>query len=347
MKRIIGLFIVFILAFPLASIAAEPAWWTQMKNACINSGGRPVSNYYNDWVAGGGCVCPGSTKGSGQPTCSGGSSSSGGAGTGSNGDLITKSTEGVVQGIMSGDANLTGIGIMGVGVGMFLQGAQGDPAAAARQKAEEQARAAQAAEERRRQEEETLKRHEEMKNRLLGGMLNVGDSSQLGLMGADSGSGLSLMTDDRGAFVGKELKLIMGDEVTGARKLSEDEEKDSDRARKGFDTAGKIMKSDLPAAPPTPMGKPVSPIKLEKINVLKTALKKNEDEEKALKAQLEKLKQSPSPDETAMKELQNKITAKEDEKKKIEKEMEDLTAEDPDEPASNQSSTNTSTGVSQ
>ena len=202
----------------------------------------------------------------------------------------------------------------------------------ARGKAEEEYKGALAAEESRRQEEETLKRHEEMKNRLLGGMLNVGDSSQLGLMGADSGSGLSLMTDDlhvketSGASGQKELKPIIGDTGTGTIKVTDDAEKESSKAQKGFDTAGKIMNSDLPAAPSVPAAKPVSPSKLEKMNILKTTLKKNEDEEKALKALLDKLRQSPGPDEKAMKELQKEITAKEDEKKNIEKEMEDLTA---------------------
>jgi hypothetical protein len=58
---------------------SEPADFTQMKVACRNTGGRPASEYYNDWVSGGGCVCPGSSTGSGKVSCpSTGSGYSGG-----------------------------------------------------------------------------------------------------------------------------------------------------------------------------------------------------------------------------------------------------------------------------
>src|SRR3989338_2380365 len=171
MKRIITLFIIFFFAFPLASIAAEPAWWTQKKREC------GVSTSYNTWVSQG-SPC---NKSGGSP-----------------------------GGLSPGQELGTALGqALGQAIGNALRG---DPEADARRKAEEEYQAALAAEESRRQEEETLKRHEEMKNRLLGGMLNVGDSSQLGLMGADSGSGLSLMTDDlhvketSGASGQKELK---------------------------------------------------------------------------------------------------------------------------------------------
>ena len=93
---------------------------------------------------------------------------------------------------------LQGAAEVGNAIGQYLRG---NPEEDARRKAEEDASAArrrrQEEETLKRHEEETLKRHEEMKNRLLGGMLNVGDSSQLGLMGVDSGSGLSLMTGDQ------------------------------------------------------------------------------------------------------------------------------------------------------
>lgn len=51
--------------------AAEAA---RMYKACTDSGGTAASNY-NAWVAQNGCICPGSTVGSGQVTCSGGSGS--------------------------------------------------------------------------------------------------------------------------------------------------------------------------------------------------------------------------------------------------------------------------------
>jgi hypothetical protein len=72
-------------------------------------------------------------------------------------------------------------------------------AAIARQNEENARRRAEEEAARRRAEEQELKRHEEMKSRLLGDMLDVGESSQLGLMGTDSGSGsgLGLMTDDQ------------------------------------------------------------------------------------------------------------------------------------------------------
>jgi len=256
----------------------------------------------------------------------------------------------MVQGIMNNNSQQFGIGLFGAIINDASRRNQEDGARRekenARRAAEEQARAA---EESRRQEEETLRKHEEMKNRLLGGMMNTGDSSQLGLMGADSGPGLGLMTDDlqvretQGTFGQTELKPIMGDAGTGAITPDTDAEKGSAESRQGFDTAGKLKKGGLPAPPSAPPTRPVSPAKLEKVNVLKTALKKNEDEEKALWTQLENLMQSPGPDETAMKELQKKITVKEDEKKNIEKQMEDLTATD-DEPASIQPSANTGAG---
>jgi len=67
----------------------------------------------------------------------------------------------------------------------------GDPAAEARRKTEE----AQRAEELRRTNEEALRRAEETKGRLLGGMLGVDGSQPLGLMGVEPRSELSLMTD--------------------------------------------------------------------------------------------------------------------------------------------------------
>jgi hypothetical protein len=180
MKRIIALF-VSLLVFPPISMAAEPAWWTQMKNACISSGGRPVSNYYNDWVAGGGCVCPGSTKGSGQPTCSKGS----GGGSSSSGATS------------SGDLGRALGAILGNAIGEALRG---DPEADARRNAEAAAQAARAAEAQRRAEEERFRLEEEKKAKLLGTMMGVSDSPQLGLMGVDSGPGLSLMTDSASAI---------------------------------------------------------------------------------------------------------------------------------------------------
>lgn len=158
MRRIIALFIIFLLALPLASIAGEPAWWTQQKQKCGLSSGLA----YNTWVS------------QGSP-CNSGSGSSSGA-TSSGGSIGT---------------------IIGTEIGKELGKALfGDPEADARRKAEEGLRA----EEQRRAAEEMNRKQEEQKNRLLGGMMGVDDSSPLGLMGVESGSGLSLMTDSPSAI---------------------------------------------------------------------------------------------------------------------------------------------------
>lgn len=87
--------------------------------------------------------------------------------------------------------------IIGTEIGKALSDALfGNPEADARRKAEEAVRA----EERRRAAEEADRKQEEQKNRLLGGMMDVGDSSPLGLMGVESGPELSLMTDSASAI---------------------------------------------------------------------------------------------------------------------------------------------------
>ncbi len=84
--------------------------------------------------------------------------------------------------------------ILGTAIGQEIGKALfGDPEADARRKAEEGL-------ERRRAAEEADRKQEEQKNRLLGGMMDVGDSSPLGLMGVESGPGLSLMTDSPSAI---------------------------------------------------------------------------------------------------------------------------------------------------
>jgi hypothetical protein len=57
--------------------AGEAGVVGQMFAACRASGGHPAGGNYNAWVAGGGCVCPGSSRGSGQATCSGGGTAGG------------------------------------------------------------------------------------------------------------------------------------------------------------------------------------------------------------------------------------------------------------------------------
>jgi len=158
MKRIIGLYIIFFLAFPLTSLAAEPAWWTQQKQKCGLSSGLA----YNTWVS------------QGSPCNSGGSGSSSSATSG--GSIGT---------------------IIGTEIGKELGKALfGDPEADARRKAQAELRA----EEQRRAAEEANRKLEEQKNRLLGGMMGVEDSQPLGLMGVESGPGLSLMTENPSAI---------------------------------------------------------------------------------------------------------------------------------------------------
>lgn len=163
MKRIIGLFIIFFFAFPLASIAGEPAWWTQKKQQCGLSSGLA----YNTWVS------------QGSP-CNKGNSSSGSFSPGQN--------LGTVLGTALGNA-----------IADSIRNNAAEAEEDARRKAEEQALAD---EESRRANAETLKKHEEMKKRLLGGMMNVGDTShelQLMKVNADSSPDLQLMTGEPGS----------------------------------------------------------------------------------------------------------------------------------------------------
>jgi hypothetical protein len=176
--------------------SAEPAWWTQMKQTCISSGGQAASDY-NTWQTQG-CICNGSP--SRQLTCSGGSSSSN-AGSGSSGDLVTDSTKNVVKGIMNGNSQQTGYGLMGLGVGALIKGMQDDPVADAR-RAREAARAAelqrQAEEQQRREEEqrraEMLRQQELSRQRLLGSLKGARPSTGLALKRIGSDTDLQLKT---------------------------------------------------------------------------------------------------------------------------------------------------------
>jgi hypothetical protein len=98
---------VLLLALPLVA-DADVATWNRLRDGCIASGGRPSANNYNGWVAGNGCICPGSTKGSGQATCpsgSGGSSSSSSAGA----PAAT-----LVTGVMTSNSGMVGAGLGGL-----------------------------------------------------------------------------------------------------------------------------------------------------------------------------------------------------------------------------------------
>lgn len=148
-----------VLAFPCASIAGEPAWWTQQKRKC----GLSSSLAYNTWVSQG-------------SSCNSGGGSSGG------------STPAAELGKALGQ-------IIGQKIGEAIRG---NPQEDDRRQAEHlnELMAEQEAE-RRRAAEQARVRSEEQKNRLLGSMLDVSESSQLGLIGLDSvPGGLGLIMDD-------------------------------------------------------------------------------------------------------------------------------------------------------
>jgi type II secretory pathway pseudopilin PulG len=217
MKESIFLMAAFIFLTPDIAVAAgETAEVGRMFQECVNSGGRAASTY-DAWVAQNGCICPGSSTGSGQRTCSGASGSSGN--TGSSGDLVTDSTRNVVQGMMNSNPQQTGIGMMGIGAAILFQSLQSDPAADARRARE----AAIAAEQQRRAEEErraeVLRQQELTKQRILGQ-----------LKGTEPSAGLALkMGDSEPASDGHELKLKLGD--------ADNQKPKSDAYNKGFKDA--------------------------------------------------------------------------------------------------------------
>ncbi len=67
-KMLTALWAVFGIAFlaPVSTMAAEPAWWTQMKNDCRARGGT-IANAYNTAVAQGGCQLPSQSSPSSPP----------------------------------------------------------------------------------------------------------------------------------------------------------------------------------------------------------------------------------------------------------------------------------------
>ncbi len=177
----LGLCSVFFLSTSGVVYAGEPASWTQMKADCRRSGGTPVSEYYNDWVSKGGCICPGSSVGSGQATCSGGSSGNSGSGS-----ISQDGTTNMVEGVMKGNSQQVGLGILQ----NMLQSKPQDRAGGARVDEEQKRRAA---EQQRQAEAEELRRQEMTKERILGELKGMESSGELGLK-MDSDSGLPLKT---------------------------------------------------------------------------------------------------------------------------------------------------------
>ncbi len=200
-----------LLALPPASQAGEPGWWTQMKRACESSGGRAASDY-NTWVTQG-CICNGTATG--RPSCSGGSSSSGGSGQRPEQIIINELIKGILNGSTTNRAE--------------------DDARAAEQRrlseeqAAEQKRLAeqQAAEQKRKAEQrvavqkrqaeeqasEENRRSEEARNRLLGASKDTG----LSLMNVEGSSGLQPMNASAGAASGLKPMTGQGQNSKGSR----------------------------------------------------------------------------------------------------------------------------------
>ncbi len=251
-------------------------------------------------------------------------------------------------GYSGSDPLVQGAAILGNALGKALGDAiLGNP----QQDAANQAAAAQAAEQQRQAEEqqrqideqrtaEALRQQEIAKQRILSQLKGSESSPGLALKTGEEDTPLTV-TETRGAL-GSTVVTATGigslsDEHGLQLKLGDDAETSSRQAGQGFDTAGKIMGSTLPVAPPTPTSKS-SAEKLQLLNVLRSKLKQNQADEQSLNDQLALLQRAPTPDPVAISQVQDKIVVKEAEKKKI---ILDLTADDPDAPAeTGQSSSN-------
>jgi hypothetical protein len=314
-----------------ARAQSEAAEMDGIYAACRASGGTAASNY-SEWVAQNGCICNGVA--SGARTCTGSPESSQ---AGSTTDLATLEAKAVAQGLMNGDPGLAGVGILGMILGMEMQG---DPEA----DAERARQAAAAAEQQRRNQAlqaEFQRQRELSRQRILGALKDVSAPNGLALkMGAaatlsvvDATSGLNTR-----AIVPIGIARIPAHHELQV-KLGDEAERSSEQARAGFDTAGPMPGALLPPAPPDPPGMPL-PTREQRIQGFRSALARNASEANALATRLELLQTAAVPDPVAIQQAQDDIRSKESEKKKI---LVDLSAEDPDEP----STTPTSTGESQ
>lgn len=174
------LLMALLLALPLLAEAWGPAEWTQMRQACINSGGQAASAYNTFSTQG--CICNGSP--SGQPTCSGGSSASGSAGQ----NIQTIIVNEVIKGILSAPQK---------------NAAQAETL---RRQAEEQAARQKLLAEEAAAEQNRLA--EAAKNRLLGNP-GVTDPTSLALMGVEAPAELALLEGSTESSSG--LQLMTGD----------------------------------------------------------------------------------------------------------------------------------------
>jgi hypothetical protein len=325
MRQVLFLVAVFtVLAPRVAWAAGEAAEVRQMFQACKDSGGVAADNY-NAWVAQNGCKCGGSSTGSGKRTCPAASGSAGA--TDNSGDLVTEATKNVVQGVMNGNSQQAGVGLLGIGGAMLLQGLLGDPAADAR-RAQEAALAAEQqrqAEDRRRAE--VVRQQELARHRILGLLKGSEGSTALALKLGESDTSLTV-TATRGPFgdtVAVPTGIAQPPIEHGLQlKLGDDAERASMQARQGFDTAGQISGTNLPKLPdppPTPTGALLT----RRQYMLKSKLKASQAEGQSLKDHLAELQQAPTPDSAAIAEVEEKIVANGTEQQEI---MVDLTADD-------------------
>lgn len=316
------------LTAPSVAVAqGEAAAMERIYQACRDSGGRAASNY-NDWVAQNGCVCGG--VGSGAQTCAAASNSASGSSASSdaNASLMNSAAQGVVQGLMSGDAQLTSVGVFGL---ILADTLQGDPAA----DAERARQAALAVEQQRRAQEmrnlEYSRQQELSRQRILGELKGSASPTGLTVKMGDSAIPVNVALT-QGAFGSVGVVPIKSESTIASGglqlKLGDAAEGNSDRARQGFDTPGTILGSELPAPPPNPTARLLEDRSL-RIAGLNHLLKLTESESHALSDKLATLEQAPAPDPVAIGKLKEQIASNETEKKKL---MLDLSAEDPDAP---------------
>lgn len=123
-------------------------------------------------------------------------------------DLIAKGASGMVDGMMSGNANNFSAGALGILGGALIKGMQGDPGADARRAQEAANRAAQAAAQQREYELQQAREEEARKQRLLGEMMDMDSSSALSLE-VESNNDLGLMLGDEAAASSNQGSAIM------------------------------------------------------------------------------------------------------------------------------------------
>jgi hypothetical protein len=212
---------------------------------------------------------------------------------------------------MSNNSQQTGLGFLGIAVGLALQ----DDPAANTGRAQEAALAAQQqrqAEEQRRAE--VLGQQELARQRILGLLKGSEPTTALALKTDGSASSL-VVTETRGAF-GSTVVVPTGFDSPPAErglqlKLGDDTDGASAKARQGFDTPGGFK---LPDPPPTPTS---SQNKADILKALRAKRDQNAKDRKFLDEILAALKNSPNPDPVAVSQVQRKIESNTQEKNEL------------------------------